>query len=849
MSDNPFESLQVKLEVPDLWQQEAIRAIQAGRDVIVDAPTGAGKTFIFECLIKGGKFPPTGQQAVYTVPTRALANDKWREWKRLGWKVGIATGDLAVNQDAPVLVATLETQRERLLAGNGPAMLVIDEYQMIGDRRRGLNYELSIVLAPPETQLLLLSGSVANPKKVADWFERLERDVEVVQTRERPVPLEDIPVEALPNSAPRAVKNFWQRLAAGALLSNMGPLLIFAPHRREAEKIAKKIGTVLPDDDRITIDDARLNQSCDPVLAKLLRKRVAWHHSGLSFTERAGIVEPLAKAGQLRVVVATMGLAAGINFSMRSVYVTGRNFREGPFERQISPDELLQMFGRAGRRGMDEIGYVISGSGYENPRLDDAQPLELRRSHEMDWPTLIRKMHHAAEGGSSPFEAARDLSARLFSRERVMIGFSGRAGESASPLAVDDEGPLFGLVPMRKEMRNAAGDWEKFQDSESEVPLGEALVFEKGRYRPAESSSALVQGMLPRAARLCRLDEPGSEHRIYGLELAVASLVDDEKEERYRLTKNFLKLTKWNQQEKVLSREEIEVLTPDLIVRKINGARIVGFLKRGNSLSLQAKFDRVPVMAQADSAGFFLIKPETRSIEIKAETHYADESTGDEINPAKGSAAFAWRQLGLIDSGGKPTERGMIFSFFPHGEGLAVAAALEDEFYPIDELIWHLANLRAGHRFELEDLPESTGSERLAAVCRQAYGPVDFEGYLRLGLPAGYGEGAAEVVKMWFEGRAAKLFGGKKSPAGALIDFGPGDVERAGIEWLSLLRHIRGGPDFSDERWQQLQDTARKHLQKFEKKSPSRDLPPLSSALLQRKPQHRLSYAQIRTQS
>ena len=97
-------------------------------------------------------------------------------------------------------------------------------------------------------------------------------------------------------------------------------------------------------------------------LAKMLRARVAYHHSGMSYAVRAGIVEPLAKNGHLRVVVATMGLAAGINFSMRSVLVTDTRYMAGNFEREVQPDELLQMFGRAGRRGLDESGYVLKGT-------------------------------------------------------------------------------------------------------------------------------------------------------------------------------------------------------------------------------------------------------------------------------------------------------------------------------------------------------------------------------------------------------------------------------------------------------------------------------------------------------
>src|SRR5512142_1329826 len=154
--------------IPDVWQQHAITALRAGKDVVVHAPTGAGKTLIFEAWSNQGK---NRGQAIYTVPTRALANDKLADWRARGWDVGIATGDLAENLGAPVLVATLETQKNRLIQGDGPALLVVDEYQMLSDIDRGLNYELAMALAPPETQLLLLSGSVANPQDVVKWLQ------------------------------------------------------------------------------------------------------------------------------------------------------------------------------------------------------------------------------------------------------------------------------------------------------------------------------------------------------------------------------------------------------------------------------------------------------------------------------------------------------------------------------------------------------------------------------------------------------------------------------------------------------------------------------------------------------
>ncbi len=104
--------------------------------MVVHAPTGAGKTLVFELWSNQGK---NRGQAIYTVPTRALANDKLAEWRARGWNVGISTGDLSHNLDAPVLVATLETQKQRLVQGEGPNLLVVDEYQLIGDEDRGVN--------------------------------------------------------------------------------------------------------------------------------------------------------------------------------------------------------------------------------------------------------------------------------------------------------------------------------------------------------------------------------------------------------------------------------------------------------------------------------------------------------------------------------------------------------------------------------------------------------------------------------------------------------------------------------------------------------------------------------------
>src|SRR5258708_12846558 len=105
----------VNLIIPDKWQQDAVKFLREGFDVVVQAPTGSGKTYIFELIYDSLK-----GQAIYTVPTRALANDKLAEWRQRGWDVGIATGDLPENLNSQVVGATPETQKAPLLLRQTP---------------------------------------------------------------------------------------------------------------------------------------------------------------------------------------------------------------------------------------------------------------------------------------------------------------------------------------------------------------------------------------------------------------------------------------------------------------------------------------------------------------------------------------------------------------------------------------------------------------------------------------------------------------------------------------------------------------------------------------------------------
>ncbi|SVA81610.1 uncharacterized protein METZ01_LOCUS134464, partial [marine metagenome] len=532
--------------VPDLWQQDAVQHLRAGRDVVVHAATGAGKTFIFELWSNEGRNPG---QAIYTVPTRALANDKLAEWRARGWNVGIATGDLSENLDAPVIVATLETQKNRLITGDGPRLLVIDEYQMLGDADRGLNYELAIAMAPPQTQLLMLSGSVANPRHVVAWLQRLGRQAEWVWHDDRPVPLEEVYAGMLNYNVPSEIRGYWPRFAAKALAEGLGPILVFAPRRRAAKALAADIARNLPNPNPLQLT-AGQKDLVDDHLARMLQARVAYHHSGLSYGARAGVVEPLAKAGQLRVVVATMGLAAGINFSLRSVTLAADSYRRDHLEVPIRADEIHQMFGRAGRRGIDEIGYGLVSRN--EIRIRDGHPCFLSRNGMVDWASLLGLMHGAAQQGREPYTEAVRVQERLFSTDPILLGmeFAMKHPEVPCGLGTDSERARKARKRVR-EMLNSQGGWEAWPKAKP-MPLSEVFVPKKtSGDREADVQPPLGQALLLRPAlmepEVLRRTGAGElvllpSGQAYGREQKVADQLNNE---RLDLAKWVRRLTGW----------------------------------------------------------------------------------------------------------------------------------------------------------------------------------------------------------------------------------------------------------------------------------------------------------------
>jgi hypothetical protein len=807
--------LAVGLIIPDLWQQEAVRALQQGKDVVVQAPTGSGKTYIFELL-----YPNLKTQAVFTVPTRALANDKLSEWRARGWDVGISTGDVALNLDAKVVVATLETQRGRFLRGEGPGLLIMDEFQMLGDPMRGVHYELAVALAPKATQLLFLSGSVANPRDVVAWLQRIGRHAVLIEHKTRPVPLEETDLGNLSDSQFVQSRNFWPRMIGRAMRADLAPVLVFAPRRAAAEQIAQAIASALPVRDPLRLTPAQ-EATAGKSLTKLLRNRVAYHHSGLSYAARAGVVESLAKAGRLNVVVATMGLAAGINFSMRSVIVTDRRYFAGNFERQVEADELLQMFGRAGRRGLDEVGHAL----YTNdlPRLSDTKARQLRRAAQVDWPSLISVMHAAKQRGEQPFTEAVQLTHSLFSVQRVPLGVehSLESGPRACGLWVTDERARFVRREMI-EMLNSREKWEAKPAAES-VMLGRAFVRENDRWRRVLTVPRMLDGV--GTGNLCRL----RDQNRYGRELPVATVlasgevalvkwlkkaIGDKQNNAQRPTFNAQRPIKdLAARRGIVTHEQFETEIRPQLDELVKPGVIVDWIMRGNLISVRLDYANVPVNAHIDSAGKALIDPPERE-NLPDVCRACDQLEHDKTVAIVKSPTYAWRHLGLVEPDGTPTTRGMIFSFFHGGEGLAVAVALEDETYSIDEVVFDLANIRAGPRFAGEDAPMGG---RLGILCQRIYGRADYPGYLSMGVPVHYGAGASEVVRTLVADPRSK----HKLTSELLRH---GDIERALVEWRSILRHIVLAPAYPSSRWTELKAAAEELVDKTSSPTSAVDL-------------------------
>ncbi len=177
----------------DPYQVDACKALEAGKGVLVAAPTGSGKTIVGEFAVHLAL--QQGRKCFYTTPIKALSNQKYADLvKRYGAdKVGLLTGDNSVNSEAPVVVMTTEVLRNMLYAGSqslrGLGYVVMDEVHYLSDRFRGAVWEEVIIHLPESVTLVSLSATVSNAEEFGDWLDTVRGDTEVIVSEERPVPL------------------------------------------------------------------------------------------------------------------------------------------------------------------------------------------------------------------------------------------------------------------------------------------------------------------------------------------------------------------------------------------------------------------------------------------------------------------------------------------------------------------------------------------------------------------------------------------------------------------------------------------------------------------------------------
>ncbi len=420
MYDFPFEL--------DEFQKDACNYVNEGKSVVVCAPTGAGKTVIAQHAIH--RALEEGKRIFYTTPLKALSNQKYYDFgEKYGHdKVGLLTGDTSINRNAQIVVMTTEVFRNMLYGTNFGSVtdnmkdvkyVVLDEVHYMNDEQRGTVWEESIIYCPTNVQIIALSATVANADELTDWINTVHSKTELVDTDFRPVPLRfyyfdsSQPSKLLPLLTPSGQLNKKikpEKRVFGKKLQNkrsyvkdiirnlkendMLPAIYFTFSRKKCDEQMEKCSSL----ELVTKgEQAQIKQFIDEYIAEnphlynnkhieYLLQGVASHHAGL-LPAWKNLVEKLFQKGLIKVVFATETLAAGINMPARSTVISSTSKRTDSGHRMLTASEFLQMSGRAGRRGMDEVGYVtVVGTQFQSPEevaelvLSDANPLESRFS-------------------------------------------------------------------------------------------------------------------------------------------------------------------------------------------------------------------------------------------------------------------------------------------------------------------------------------------------------------------------------------------------------------------------------------------------------------------------------------
>ena len=481
MSNDLLESFKARYSFAlDPFQLDAIRAIQDGKSVIVSAPTGSGKTLVAEFAIHATL--ARQRRIAYTTPLKALSNQKYADFCRQFGSdhVGILTGDVKVNARASVVVMTTEILRNMFYTGglDGLEFVVLDECHYMGDEGRGTVWEEIIVNAPRDVALVGLSATVKNIAEIADWISLVHRPIVAVTHPHRPVPLQylvsDLSGEIHGYDAVRegkvrllgaeresggyndkgrwytrrvvdptvmidelegrgwlpAIYFIFSRAgcerAMETVLAEGKPLLTRAQQQEVDVTIREAIG------ETPAIAESPLNQT----VFQALGMGVGLHHAGILPSVKR-LVETLFEKGLCRVVFATETMSLGIHMPAKSVVLQSLTKRTDRGFRSLTHNELTQMAGRAGRRGIDPEGKCVIAldvrDGFEEMRrVVDGEPEPVLSQFKLGYGSValllasggdmatIRRTVESSFGQYQNLKKIRGLEAEVESLERAV---------------------------------------------------------------------------------------------------------------------------------------------------------------------------------------------------------------------------------------------------------------------------------------------------------------------------------------------------------------------------------------------------------------------------------------------
>jgi len=488
----------------DGFQLEAIDALNQGHSVVVSAPTGSGKTLIGEYAIY--RALAHGQRVFYTTPLKALSNQKLRDFRAQfgNDQVGLMTGDLTANREAPIVVMTTEIFRNMLYAEldgdddplEGVEAVVLDECHYMNDSQRGTVWEESIIHCPPSIQLVALSATVANAGQLTDWIEQVHGPTDLIVSNFRPVPLQFSFCSAkglhpLLNEAGtglhpnckvwRAPKGHQRKgktpkppqpeapslgfVVAQLAERQMLPAIVFLFSRRGCDKAVRDLAKASLVNEA---EAARLLQRVEAFAenspeavrdgghADALLRGVAAHHAGVLPAWKE-LIEELFQEGLVKVVFATETLAAGINMPARTTVISALSKRTENGHRPLMASEFLQMAGRAGRRGLDVQGYVVTvQSRFEGVReagqLATSPPDPLVSQFTPSYGMVLNLLQRYE------LPKAKELVERSFGRYLATLDL------------VDDQARIAELREQLEQIGETATDvpWEDFEDYEKQ---------------------------------------------------------------------------------------------------------------------------------------------------------------------------------------------------------------------------------------------------------------------------------------------------------------------------------------------------------------------------------------------